>query len=147
MKRRTGCGICKQVGHWHKECKNSRSRMTSSTSRPEAKATVASYTDCAAPRDLLWVVPEPLSSHEDQCTTRQPKDLPALFTSAEHAFKSINGATWTKQIACLPASLGQNGRVLRPATSENECQRAPFSYRLLSCFTAVQCFSLTLKVD
>ena len=56
-----------------------------------------------------------------------PDDIHAVYRPECHSFKSINGVTSTKRIACVPTSLGQHGSILRPAIFESpETQDAPF---------------------
>ena len=56
-----------------------------------------------------------------------PDDMHAVYRPECHSFKSINGVTSTKRIACVPTSLGQHGSILRPAIFESpETQDAPF---------------------
>ena len=61
-----------------------------------------------------------------------PRVHEAMFVEqvavASHlSFKSINGATSTKHVACIPSSLGPRGCILRPAVfDEGDTKGAPF---------------------
>ena len=67
------------------------------------------------------------SSTLSRMLAKQPKGLEAVIKPETHHFKSINGTTCTKHVACIPSSLGPKGCILRPAVfDEGDTKGAPF---------------------
>ena len=182
LKKRTRCGICKEIGHWHKECprkgaagpkeshllepaandeayfveyleylnfvEETNGRATSSSagrfgsdSRSQQRA---GYMDRV---HEVWYSTCSASVPEEHCATvdtgcqrtavgkltldkylrGQPDGIKIAYKNEQHCFKSVNGITQTRQVACVPTSLGPKGCVLRPAVFEDGLsQSAPF---------------------
>ena len=67
------------------------------------------------------------SSTLGRMLAKQRKGLEAVIKPETHHFKSINGTTSTKHVACVPSSLGPRGCILRPAVfDEGDTKGAPF---------------------
>ena len=63
----------------------------------------------------------------DRMIARYPPEVQACYRPEEHVFKSVNGLSRTKKVACIPASLGPGGCILRPAVfEEGQTSKAPF---------------------
>ena len=191
LKRRTRCGICKQTGHWHKECPQKggqsqsnevhflgfeefRAMKKSVIEAASSEKVISSASDrvrdshslptgaymSAAP-ECLHEVPFEIVT-EAQCATidtgcqrtavglntlrkfteAYPEGVEAVYKAEAHNFKSVNGVTSTSQVACLPASLGCHGSILRPAVFDDDKTRdAPFLISLpflLHCRASIQ---------
>ena len=63
----------------------------------------------------------------DRMISRYPQGVQPCYKPEEHVFKSVNGLSRTQRVACLPASLGPGGCILRPAVFEDgQSSKAPF---------------------
>ena len=55
--------------------------------------------------------------------SRYPQGVQPCYKPEEHVFKSVNGLSRTQRVACLPASLGPGGRILRPLRTDKAVRR------------------------
>ena len=63
----------------------------------------------------------------EQLLQHQPEGTKVQIKDEVHLFKSVNGLSRTSKVACVPASLGPRGCILRPAVfDEGQSSKAPF---------------------